>query len=145
MDDAFVDLATFEPLARDTLERGSILVQIAQGLIARPERRLQRADLPDRAERQDEGDRLPSRRVALGYNPDTPGHLGAFQQMKSIRPRNALHPRPVEVNGDRPNATEVDKGCLARNLEAATVFMNNEGVYEQRRWRRAVSITARQV
>jgi hypothetical protein len=45
--------------ASDTLERGTMFVEIVEGLVLRPKRRLKLAYLPSRANRQHEGNDLP--------------------------------------------------------------------------------------
>ena len=49
-----VDLATRESGASDTLERGPMLVEIAEGLVLRPKRRLEATHLPNCADCQHE-------------------------------------------------------------------------------------------
>jgi len=56
---AVVNLATRKSGASDTLKFRPILVEIAERLVLRPERRLKTARLPNRTYRQYEGDCLP--------------------------------------------------------------------------------------
>src|SRR3569833_2047803 len=56
---AILDLAALEPFTRGPLDRGAVLVQIAQRLRFGLKVRLEMADLPDRADRQCEGQRPP--------------------------------------------------------------------------------------
>jgi hypothetical protein len=52
MNHAVFDLATREASASDTLELGPVFMEIAEGLVLRPKRRLEMANLPNRANRE---------------------------------------------------------------------------------------------
>ena len=52
---AIFNLAMLEFHASDTLERGTMFVEIVEGLVLRPKRRLKLAHLPSRANRKHEG------------------------------------------------------------------------------------------
>jgi hypothetical protein len=72
---AIVNLTTRQSGASGTLKFCPILVEIAECLALRSERRLKTARLPNRAYRQYEGDCLPDARLSLGHDPHTHGHV----------------------------------------------------------------------
>lgn len=76
LDHAVFDLAPRESRTRHLLELGTTFVEIAEGLILRPKRRLETAYLPNRANRQHESNRLFLAQPCLRYDPDTLGHKG---------------------------------------------------------------------
>lgn len=75
-DHAVFDLAPRESLTRHLLELGTTFMEIAEGLILRPKRRLETAHLPNRANRQHESNRLFLAQPCLRHDPDTLGHKG---------------------------------------------------------------------
>jgi hypothetical protein len=74
LNDAIFKLAARESLPSDALERVAMFVEIAEGLILCLKRRLQTAELPNRAGRQDESYGLPLAWIGLGHDPDSAGH-----------------------------------------------------------------------
>ena len=56
---AIFNLAMLEFHASDTFERGPMFVEIVDGFVLRPKRRLELAHLPSCANRQHEGNDLP--------------------------------------------------------------------------------------
>src|SRR5579871_6394983 len=75
LNDAVFKLAARQSLARDTLERVAVLVEIAEGLVLCLKRGLETADLPDSAGRQNECYGLPLASLGLGHDPDIAGHM----------------------------------------------------------------------
>jgi hypothetical protein len=74
LDHAIFDLAACDARPGGKLERGSMLLQIAEGLIFGAEGRLQAASLPGRSDCQDKGDALAPARLGLGRNSNTLVH-----------------------------------------------------------------------
>jgi hypothetical protein len=83
-DHAIFDLASRESRASNSLERVSMFAEIAEGLILCPKRRLETAQLPNRADRQNEIYGLSLAPLGLGHDSDILGHRGAFSVEKSI-------------------------------------------------------------
>ena len=74
LDDPIFDLAQRESATSDSLELGTMFVEIAEGLMPCPEPGLETAYLPNRAYRQHESNRLARARHSLWHDPDTRGH-----------------------------------------------------------------------
>jgi hypothetical protein len=68
------DLAKSQSLASDTLERVSMLVEIAERLSLCSKGRLETTHLPNRADREHKADRLSLICLSLRHDPDTFGH-----------------------------------------------------------------------
>src|SRR3569623_2562276 len=69
LDDAVFKFAPRDSYAGDKLQFGAVLVKIARSLIGSLECRLKTAQLPDGADCQQEGDRLPASRIIFRRDP----------------------------------------------------------------------------
>jgi hypothetical protein len=67
---AIFNFALRESRASDTLERVPMFVEIAEGLTLCSKRRLETAHLPNRANRQNESNRLSLAALGLGHDAD---------------------------------------------------------------------------
>ena len=72
-----LNLAMLEFHASDTFERGTMFVEIVDGFVLRPKRRLELAHLPSCANRQHEGNDLPLVRLGFWHHPHTLEHVAS--------------------------------------------------------------------
>src|ERR1700740_1639769 len=79
------NFATCKSRASNALKRVSMFVEIAEGLILCPKRRLETTRLPSRTDRQNECNGLPLASFGLWNDPDVLGHGSPFSVRKSIR------------------------------------------------------------
>jgi hypothetical protein len=78
MNHTIFDFAACESRTSNTLELGSMFVQIAESFVLGPESRLETAYLPNWTDGQRERNGLPVGCLTLGDNSHALGHLSAF-------------------------------------------------------------------